>query len=171
MIDPSIRRIIGILPSVSGRFRRARKMASSEPLGPHTRRIRRQRQRGADPSPRLAQAEAGPVDLTGPHGPKPIPHKAVTLSRLDRQSSATASRRRHADANVIAGCSTWFTRPAGGRLGSGTDGTTIALQLISRYYQRLGIRSVYRNGCIDRAVAALQRGPCFFPGVENFDLR
>jgi hypothetical protein len=28
-----------ILPSVSGRFRRARKMVSSEPLGPHTRRM------------------------------------------------------------------------------------------------------------------------------------
>ena len=31
MIAPFIRRIISILPSVSGRFRRGRKMASSEP--------------------------------------------------------------------------------------------------------------------------------------------
>jgi hypothetical protein len=41
MIAPFIRPIIGILPSVSGRFRRARKMVSSEPLGPHARRMRR----------------------------------------------------------------------------------------------------------------------------------
>ena len=35
-------------------------------------------------------------------------HGAVTLSPCDRQSSGTASRRRHADANVIAGCPPWF---------------------------------------------------------------
>jgi hypothetical protein len=43
--------------------------------------------------------------MTGPHGPKAVPHGAVTLSPSDRQSSGTASGRRHADANVIAGCS------------------------------------------------------------------
>lgn len=40
--------------------------------------------------------------------PKPVPHGAVTLSPRDRQSYGTAYRGRHADANVIAGCSTWF---------------------------------------------------------------
>jgi hypothetical protein len=43
------------------------------------------------------------LSLTGQHGPKPMPHGAVTLSPRDRQSCGTAYRRRHADANVIAG--------------------------------------------------------------------
>jgi hypothetical protein len=49
-----------------------------------------------------------------------------------------------------------------GRLrGFDSDGTTF-LQLIFRCYHRLRMRPDYRNGCIGRAVAALQRVLCFF---------
>jgi hypothetical protein len=40
-----------------------------------------------------------------------------------------------------------------------------------RYYLRLGSRPTYRNRCIGRAVASLQRILCSFQGTENFDLR
>jgi hypothetical protein len=39
---------------------------------------------------------------------KPAPHEAVALSPRYRQTPGTASRRRHAYANVIAGCFAWF---------------------------------------------------------------
>jgi hypothetical protein len=44
--------------------------------------------------------------MTGLHGPKSVLHRAVTLSPRDRQSLGTGSHRRHADANVNAGCPT-----------------------------------------------------------------
>jgi hypothetical protein len=52
---------------------------------------------------RAARVRDCPVEMTGQHGPKRMSHGAVTLSPRDRQSCGTASRRRHADANVIAG--------------------------------------------------------------------
>jgi hypothetical protein len=40
-----------------------------------------------------------------------------------------------------------------------------------RYYHRLGIQLVYRNGCIGHAVARLQRIRCSFCGTADSDLR
>jgi hypothetical protein len=45
------------------------------------------------------------------------------------------------------------------------------LQPVFRYYRRLKMRPVYRNGCIGGAVAPLPRIGCSFQGTANFDLR
>jgi hypothetical protein len=43
--------------------------------------------------------------------------------------------------------------------------------MIYQCYHRLGIQPVYRNGCIGRAVARLQRIRCSFHGTADSDLR
>ena len=62
-----------------------------------------------------------------------------------------------------------ITSSAGWR-GFDSNGTTIALQPISRYHRRLGTRPVYRNRCIVRAVAPRQRVRCSFHGTAKLIL-